>query len=151
MDGVISRVFTYRQVAHYNFRILLGRQSSRCQRVRTEMAREREHCGHINFVHMVRVISRPQLTSAESRSRTWIPSATALTSFFCYTLIAKERLTVSKAFTSIALFSQLQEPMTALPGQFFAMLHGKLTYGILTFLLTFRSVRFNAAYRGIPS
>ncbi|KAF8236776.1 pleiotropic drug resistance ABC transporter [Tricholoma matsutake] len=54
---------------------------------------------------------------------TWIPSATALTSFFCYTLIAKERLTVSKAFTSIALFSQLQEPMTALPGQFFAMLH----------------------------
>jgi ABC-type multidrug transport system fused ATPase/permease subunit len=45
-------------------------------------------------------------------------------------LIAKERLTVSKAFTSIALFSQLQEPMTALPGQFFAMLHGKLTYGV---------------------
>ncbi|KAF9469837.1 P-loop containing nucleoside triphosphate hydrolase protein [Collybia nuda] len=54
---------------------------------------------------------------------TWIPSATALTSFLCYTLIAGERLTVSKAFTSIALFSQLQEPMTALPGQFFAMLH----------------------------
>ncbi|KAJ7103247.1 P-loop containing nucleoside triphosphate hydrolase protein [Mycena belliarum] len=54
---------------------------------------------------------------------TWIPSATALTSFLCYTLIAEERLTVSKAFTSLALFSQLQEPMTALPGQFFAMLH----------------------------
>ncbi|GLB35831.1 putative ABC transporter transmembrane region [Lyophyllum shimeji] len=54
---------------------------------------------------------------------TWIPSATALTSFFCYTFIAGERLTVSKAFTSIALFSQLQEPMTALPGQIFAMLH----------------------------
>ncbi|KAG5638391.1 hypothetical protein H0H81_000287 [Sphagnurus paluster] len=34
-----------------------------------------------------------------------------------------QRLTVSKAFTSIALFSQLQEPMTALPGQIFAMLH----------------------------
>lgn len=55
-----------------------------------------------------------------------MPSATALTSFLCYTLIAGERLTVSKAFTSIALFSQLQEPMTALPGQIFAMLHGKL-------------------------
>ncbi|KAJ7492339.1 P-loop containing nucleoside triphosphate hydrolase protein [Mycena latifolia] len=54
---------------------------------------------------------------------TWIPSATALTSFMCYTLIAGQRLTVSKAFTSLALFSQLQEPMTALPGQFFAMLH----------------------------
>ncbi|KAJ6575411.1 pleiotropic drug resistance ABC transporter [Mycena capillaripes] len=54
---------------------------------------------------------------------TWIPSATALTAFLCYTLIAGERLTVSKAFTSLALFSQLQEPMTALPGQFFAMLH----------------------------
>ncbi|EGN94459.1 hypothetical protein SERLA73DRAFT_114694 [Serpula lacrymans var. lacrymans S7.3] len=54
---------------------------------------------------------------------TWIPSATALVSFLCYTLIAKEKLTVAKAFTSLALFSQLQEPMTALPGQFFAILH----------------------------
>ncbi|KAJ7269434.1 P-loop containing nucleoside triphosphate hydrolase protein [Mycena haematopus] len=54
---------------------------------------------------------------------TWIPSATALTSFLCYTLIAGQRLTVSKAFTSLALFSALQEPMTALPSQVFAMLH----------------------------
>ncbi|KAK7063980.1 P-loop containing nucleoside triphosphate hydrolase protein [Favolaschia claudopus] len=54
---------------------------------------------------------------------TWIPSATALTSFLCYTLIAGQRLTVSKAFTSLALFSSLQEPMTALPSQVFAMLH----------------------------
>lgn len=50
----------------------------------------------------------------------------ALSSFLCYTLIAGERLTVSKAFTSVALFSQLQTPMVALPGQFFAMLHGML-------------------------
>lgn len=56
--------------------------------------------------------------------RTWMPSATALVSFLSYTLIAGERLTVSTAFTAIALFSQLQEPMTALPGQFFAMLYG---------------------------
>lgn len=54
-----------------------------------------------------------------------MPSATALTSFMCYTLIAGEELTVSKAFTSIALFSQLQTPMVALPGQVFAMLHGR--------------------------
>ena len=53
-----------------------------------------------------------------------MPSATALTSFMCYTLIFGQRLTVSKAFTSIALFSQLQGPMVQLPGQFFAMLHG---------------------------
>lgn len=53
-----------------------------------------------------------------------MPSATALTSFLCYTLVAGERLTVSKAFTSIALFNQLQTPMVALPGQVFAMLHG---------------------------
>jgi hypothetical protein len=39
-------------------------------------------------------------------------------------LIFGQRLTVSKAFTSIALFSQLQNPMIQLPGQFFAMLHG---------------------------
>ncbi|KAJ3895149.1 pleiotropic drug resistance ABC transporter [Lentinula edodes] len=54
---------------------------------------------------------------------TWMPSATALVSFLSYTLLAGERLTVSTAFTAIALFTQLQEPMTALPGQFFAMLH----------------------------
>ena len=41
-----------------------------------------------------------------------------------YTLIAGERLTVSKAFTAISLFSQLQEPMTALPGHIFALFHG---------------------------
>jgi len=56
--------------------------------------------------------------------RTWIPSATALASFMTYTLIAGERLTVSKAFTAISLFSQLQEPMTALPGHTFALFHG---------------------------
>lgn len=55
---------------------------------------------------------------------TWIPSATAVSSFLCYTLVAGERLTVAKAFTSIALFSYLQEPMTQLPGQFFALLRG---------------------------
>ncbi len=56
--------------------------------------------------------------------RTWIPSATALLTFLCYTLIAGEKLTVAKAFTSIALFSQLQGPMTMLPEQVFALLHG---------------------------
>ena len=56
--------------------------------------------------------------------RTWIPSATALATFLCYTLLAGEKLTVSKAFTSIALFSYLQEPMAALPGQVFTLLHG---------------------------
>ncbi|KAG1834405.1 P-loop containing nucleoside triphosphate hydrolase protein [Suillus variegatus] len=54
---------------------------------------------------------------------TWIPSATALATFSWYTLGEQEQLTVSKAFTAVALFSQLQEPMTALPEQFFAMLH----------------------------
>ncbi|KAH8100998.1 P-loop containing nucleoside triphosphate hydrolase protein [Cristinia sonorae] len=52
----------------------------------------------------------------------WIPSATALSCFLCYTLIAKEKLTVSKAFTSVALFSQLQGPMTRLPDEVFAYL-----------------------------
>jgi hypothetical protein len=54
-----------------------------------------------------------------------MPSATALSSFLCYTLIDGQRLTVAKAFTAISLFTQLQEPMTSLPGQFFAMLHGE--------------------------
>lgn len=56
--------------------------------------------------------------------RIWAPSATALTSFLCYTLISGQRLTVSKAFASLALFSQLQYPMGMLPGQIFAILHG---------------------------
>ena len=56
--------------------------------------------------------------------RIWLPSATALTSFLCYTLISGQRLTVSKAFTSIALFSELHYPMMMLPDQIFAILHG---------------------------
>jgi hypothetical protein len=55
-----------------------------------------------------------------------VPSATALAAFTCYTVIAKQQLTVDKAFTAVALFSQLQGPMTDLPGQIFAMLHGRL-------------------------
>lgn len=54
-----------------------------------------------------------------------MPSATALSSFLCYTLIAGEKLTVSKAFTSVSLFSYLQGPMTELPNQIFALLHGQ--------------------------
>ena len=56
--------------------------------------------------------------------RTWVPSATALTSFLCYTLISGQRLTVSKAFASIALFAQLYGPLGTLPEQLFAILNG---------------------------
>lgn len=48
----------------------------------------------------------------------------ALSTFLCYTLLAGEKLSVSKAFTSIALFSYLQGPMTELPEQVFALLQG---------------------------
>ena len=61
-------------------------------------------------------------------SRTWVPSAVALATFLCYTLLAGEKLSVSKAFTSIALFSYLQEPMTALPEQVFALLQGMRSF-----------------------
>lgn len=54
-----------------------------------------------------------------------MPSATALISFLCYTLIDGQKLTVAKAFTSVALFSYLQGPMAALPNQIFAILHGE--------------------------
>ena len=56
--------------------------------------------------------------------RIGLPSATALTSFLRYNLISGQRLTVSKAFTSISLFSKLQTLMTMLPKQLFAFLHG---------------------------
>ena len=61
-------------------------------------------------------------------TRTWIPSATALSTFLCYTLLAGEKLSVSKAFTAIALFSYLQGPMTALPEQMFALLNGMRSF-----------------------
>ncbi|KAF8306061.1 hypothetical protein DL93DRAFT_2150580 [Clavulina sp. PMI_390] len=54
---------------------------------------------------------------------TWIPSAVVLAAFSAYTLLAGEPLTVSKAFVSIEIFSQLQGPMADLPNQIFALLH----------------------------
>ncbi|KAF9567761.1 pleiotropic drug resistance ABC transporter [Agrocybe pediades] len=53
----------------------------------------------------------------------WLPSATTLVSFVTYTMFAKEQLTVSKAFTSLALFGTLRSAMVMLPSQIFAMLH----------------------------
>ncbi|KAG8905564.1 hypothetical protein FRB99_008669 [Tulasnella sp. 403] len=65
----------------------------------------------------------------------WIPIAVVLVSFLCYTMIAKEELTVSKAFTSIEVFSQLEGPMTELPDQIFALLHAYVSMQrIVTFL-----------------
>ncbi|KAL7279294.1 hypothetical protein ACG7TL_007135 [Trametes sanguinea] len=55
----------------------------------------------------------------------WMPSATALSTFVCYTVIARQRLTVATAFTAIALFSYLQGPMTEIPDQVFALLQGQ--------------------------
>ena len=55
---------------------------------------------------------------------TWVPSAVVLVAFTSYTLLAKEPLTVSRAFTAIEVFSQLQGPMAQLPQQIFALLHG---------------------------
>lgn len=92
----------------------------------TEVACKRKHSRHRHFLHMVECFLIYSLKHGiQLQRRTWMPSATALTSFFCYTLISGQRLTVSKAFTSIALFSYLQSPLIALPGQIFAMLHGR--------------------------
>lgn len=67
------------------------------------------------------------LTTALANSvglRIWLPSATALLCFLCYTLIAKQQLTLDKAFTSIMLFAQLQGPMLQFPSQIFALING---------------------------
>lgn len=56
---------------------------------------------------------------------TWVPSAVVLVAFASYTILAKEPLTVSRAFTAIEVFSQLQGPMAQLPQQIFALLHGE--------------------------
>lgn len=66
------------------------------------------------------------------RYRTWVPSAVILVSFVSFTIIAKEPLTVSKAFTAIEVFSQLQTPMTQLPSQIFALLHGTRAFDSLS-------------------
>ncbi|KAH6917037.1 pleiotropic drug resistance ABC transporter [Coprinopsis sp. MPI-PUGE-AT-0042] len=53
----------------------------------------------------------------------WLPAATALCCFLSYTLLAGHKLTVSKAFTSIALFSSLQGPMILIPAQIIGLLN----------------------------
>ncbi|KAJ1310996.1 hypothetical protein OPQ81_009504 [Rhizoctonia solani] len=66
---------------------------------------------------------------------TWVPSAVVLVAFTSYTLLAKEPLTVSRAFTAIEVFSQLQGPMSQLPQQIFALLHASVSMQrIQTFL-----------------
>ncbi|CUA73825.1 ABC transporter ATP-binding protein/permease VMR1 [Rhizoctonia solani] len=66
---------------------------------------------------------------------TWVPSAVILVAFTSYTLLAKEPLTVSRAFTAIEVFSQLQGPMSQLPQQIFALLHAYVSMQrIQTFL-----------------
>lgn len=53
-----------------------------------------------------------------------MPSAMAFFSFFFYTVVAKQHLTVSKTFASLSLFSLLQGPLLTLPDEFFRFLHG---------------------------
>ena len=74
----------------------------------------------IMFVSVLRLML---MTSYDSFIWTWIPSAVVLVAFTSYTIIAGEPLTVSKAFVSIEIFSQLQGPMADLPNQIFALLH----------------------------
>lgn len=96
---------------------------------RAALARKSQCGGHPHLLFVVRALF-VWLCCIGSRSiyRTRVPSMTALICFLCYTLVAGERLTVATAFTAIALFSYLQEPMTALPGQLFAFLHGNLSH-----------------------
>ena len=84
------------------------------------------------------------ILTAAYNYRIWLPSATALTSFLCYTLISGQRLTVSKAFTSLALFSELQFPMMILPGQIFAILHGTSLTSLCLYVPT--HCHFSTAY-----
>ncbi|PPQ63821.1 hypothetical protein CVT24_009771 [Panaeolus cyanescens] len=57
----------------------------------------------------------------------WMPAATSLTTFLIYTQIAEEKLNVEKAFTALALFSMLQSPMIAIPGQFVALMQAHVS------------------------
>ncbi|KAL5518793.1 hypothetical protein ACEPAH_476 [Sanghuangporus vaninii] len=58
----------------------------------------------------------------------WVPSAMALSSFLFYTVVAGGRLTVSKTFTALALFSFLRGPMLELPEELFSFLHAYVSY-----------------------
>lgn len=75
-------------------------------------------------VYLVRYLPYTQKPARAAPHRIWIPSATAIVAFLCYTLIQGQKLTVSKAFTALALFSYLQGPMATLPGQIQALLTG---------------------------
>jgi hypothetical protein len=119
-------------VLNGDHRKILGVESHERPRRRTQVESAGEcRCDSHRF-HLVGdflpISGMMDLTS----TRTWIPSAIALSTFLCYTLLAGEKLTVSKAFTSIALFYYLQEPMTALPGQVLALLQGTCLFTVLS-------------------
>ncbi|PPQ81391.1 hypothetical protein CVT24_001829, partial [Panaeolus cyanescens] len=57
----------------------------------------------------------------------WMPAATSLTTFLIYTQTAEEKLNIEKTFTALALFSMLQSPMIAIPGQFVALIEAHVS------------------------
>ena len=92
------------------------------------MAGEAECYHDASIIHLVCIPVINIIPFLTLSNRIWIPSAVALATFLCYTLVAGERLTVSKAFTSLALFSYLQGSMMELPVQFLALLNGMAHY-----------------------
>lgn len=92
------------------------------------MAGDTKRVNDAILIHLVCILINYTFPFPTLSNRIWVPSAVALATFVSYTLIAGERLTVSKAFTSLALFSHLQGSMTELPMQFMALLHGMAHY-----------------------
>ncbi|KAI3621779.1 abc transporter [Moniliophthora roreri] len=119
---LVAYVLNY-PLAKYN--VYITRQSWKAKDARMNIVNELLQ--NIRFLKFYGWEYLGQKNERASRERaevaTWMPSATALASFICYTLIAGQRLTVSTAFTAIALFSQLQGPMTEIPEKLFALLH----------------------------
>lgn len=120
-------------------RISLDKKGESGSRNGIGVARQREYTVESHSVSQISGITLPlshkfqifvvgaQVCSASNQCnralRTWIPNAVVLCAFSAYTVVAGQPLTVSKAFVSIEIFSQLQGPMADLPNQIFALLH----------------------------
>ncbi|KAL8286389.1 hypothetical protein RQP46_004406 [Phenoliferia psychrophenolica] len=60
---------------------------------------------------------------------TIIPDAISLVSFFCYTKVAKQELSIAVAFTALALFQQIRMPLNMLPQGILGLLQRRYLIG----------------------
>ena len=127
--GRFVRILKFRTNKKNFSRKPLGKWCKKQTRHRTKVASQGKYSWNTDLVYLVHNSHYVANTVNTNMSfpRIWVPSAMALFTFMCYTVLSGGTLTVSKTFTALSLFSMLQGPMMELPEQLFSFLHGMLT------------------------